>query len=468
MCVVKDVVHIFISYSTKDDDLSNKWITNFKILLEKEICASVPNVKCDIFFAPESIHTGEEWHNKFLSKINNELDILIAFLSPQYLTSEYCVEELNAGFNLLHSVWKGRIFPIYFNGRGKLEDVLKEHDRYQLEDDLIKYNYLDWRPLRFTSVTDSEARKEIYLLVQDMTSDTLADYPNSSINEKKRDSNVGLCKITKANNDEIFLRQEKRYDKAFETILANCISKIDKQKQLIILELDYRKVEGIRRHIEIYQKLDKELGEIFVLCKEPSACEQIQRANIPNVTPFCLPNGEFEIEPLIKYWEDNGFPKIDIIYSDRNYRYFRDPEYAFLQIRRKLLSAHGGMAIKGFDDGSKLCYPDPSNIMLSIIERTSNKNNVSDRYNGRKMYYRFKLAGFDNIYSEYVLNDTISMDVYQRNDLFEESFDFRKSYFEDDLVEKERIVNDMVKLRNMFYEDSFYYCELNFYVAAAK
>lgn len=53
---MKDVVHIFISYSTKDDGLSNKWITNFETLLEKEICASVPNVKCDIFFAGKFSH----------------------------------------------------------------------------------------------------------------------------------------------------------------------------------------------------------------------------------------------------------------------------------------------------------------------------------------------------------------------------------------------------------------------------
>jgi len=465
---MKKEVHVFISYSTKDDVLNNGWITDFKELLEKEICANIPNIECDIFFAPVSIHTGEDWHHKFISHISSELDIMIAFLSPHYFNSQYCVEELNAGFKLLNSGWNGRIFPIYFNGYGKLDKVVEENRKYPLEDDLTKYNYLDWRPLRFTSVTDSETRKEIYLLVQDMISDIHGEYQVVSANVESARSNVGLRKITTANNDEVFIRQEKRYNQAFETILNNCTNNLDEKKQLIILELDYRKVEGIKRHLEIYQKLKNQLGEVFVLCKDDVTCKQIEDAKIPNITPFFLQNGEFEIEPLLEHWEQNGYPKVDIIYSDRNYRYFRDPEYAFLQIRRKLLSEHGGMAVKGFDDGSKLCYPDPQNIMTSIIERTSRKNNVSDRYNGRKMYYRFKLAGFENIFSEYVLNDTISMDVYHRNDLYEESFDFRKNYFEDEPEEKERIISDLRKLRNMFFEESFYYCELNFYVAATK
>ncbi len=464
--MMEQPLRIFISYSSKDDELSNGWIQGFRDMLEAEIAANNPEIKCDIFFAARSIKSGEDWHAKYISKIDDSLDFFIGFVSPQYLSSKYCIEEMNKGLDLVRNSWTGRIIPIYFNGSGSMDSLIQQSS-HELSENLSKYNYLDWRSLRFTTIKDPSSRQAVAHLVEDILSSQVPT-SNSRKGKKSTPGSNAPIPVTEAKNDEVFIRQENRYDSAFRQILNYCAEQCAPDKQLIILELDYRKPKSLKRHLQFYGTLKRELGEVFVLCGTEEAYEQLLNEPIPKVTPFLLPREKFDVIPLLSLWEDNGYPKVDIIYSDRNYRYFSDPELAMLQIRKSLLSDHGGIAIKGFDDGSKICYPDPNDLMKKIIERTISKDRVSDRFNGRKLYHRFKLAGYDQIHIEYVLNDTASMDVYQRNELYEESFDFRKNYFSDDPEKLAEMLNDLRLLRNMFLEDSFYYCELNFYAAAVK
>jgi hypothetical protein len=273
--------------------------------------------------------------------------------------------------------------------------------------------------------------------------------------------------ITSAKNDDVFVRQESKYTEALLYILKNCVSRQKADKELIFLELDYRNLDGISAHLFLYQQLGYKIGHIFVLCETEDQAHVISDVDIVDVTPVVY-DGNFSSESIISLWDDNRYPRPDVIYSDRNYRKFHDPVRDYMQIRRELLSENGAIIIKGFDDGSKLCYPDKDHLLNDIIEMTSSRENVSDRYNGRKLYNRLKLAGFKDFYCQYVVNDTIQMSIDDRYGLYEESFEFRKNYFEIDSEDRKKIEKKLLELRNRFCETSFYYCETNFFIGACK
>jgi hypothetical protein len=223
----------------------------------------------------------------------------------------------------------------------------------------------------------------------------------------------------------------------------------------------------MKRHMQRYEHLQKPLGQVFVLCTRESEMKDIEQAGLKGITPFLL-SGELTGEQLVETWESNGFPQPNIIFSDRNYRRLKDPVRDYFIIRRDLLSEKGSCILKGFDDGSKICYPDSDNVLQTIIETTARRKNVSDRYNGRKIYTNFKLAGFSEFARECVVNDTVGLDVDARYSLYEESFDFRKNYFQEGTEERFQMEKALLRLRDFFCNDSFYYCEMNFFVAAMK
>ena len=464
---------IFISYSTKDDEISDRWIFSFKEYFYKEIEATSLHGASDIFFAPSSIQIGEEWRNKYLSYINDDLDIMIAFISPSYLNSKYCMEEITGAFNLVENGWKGRIIPVFFNGTNDLWSNFSQYDHEQQDviQRLKRLNYLDWRKYRFTSITDYDTRKEINRFVVKLGEffSTVDNNPAVVLSETKsyEMSSAGEGEIVAAQNDDVFVRQESRYNEALTYVIRQCISKQNPEKELVFLELDYRNFEGISAHLFLYQQLGCKVGQVFILCENTEQADSITTGGNIEITPFVL-DGKFSSDNLIAFWDSNGFPKPDIIYSDRNYRRFQDPVCDYIQIRRNLLSERGSIVIKGFDDGSKICYPDNDHLLEDIIKMTSNKTNVSDRYNGRKIYNRFKLAGFSDFYRQYIVNDTIEMSIDDRYDLYEESFEFRKNYFNEDSEDRKIIEEKLLQLRNRFCEASFYYCETNFYIGASK
>lgn len=467
---------IFISYSTKDDEISDKWISSFDSIFEKEIEATSPYGAAAVFFAPHSIEVGEEWRNKYLSQINDDLDIMIAFISPSYLNSEYCMEEIISALKLAENGWQGRIIPIFFNGRNDFwsNDNEYEQEQWDIIQKVKQLNYLDWRKYRFTSISDYDTRKVINNLVVTLgeifsstDKNSMVALPKSQSHEISEMPSVRESEIITAQNDDVFVRQESRYNEALTNVIKQCISKQNPQKEIIFLELDYRNLEGISAHLFLYQQLGYKLGQIFILCENIEQADSITTKENIEITPVVL-DGGFSSENLITCWESNGFPNPDIIYSDRNYRRLNDPVHDYIQIRRRLLSEKGAIIIKGFDDGSKICYPDDDYLLDDIIKMTASKATVSDRYNGRKIYNRFKLAGFSDFYCQYIVNDTIEMSIDDRYDLYEESFEFRKNYFDENSDDRKTIEKKLLQLRNRFCETSFYYCETNFFIGASK
>jgi hypothetical protein len=77
---------VFISYSRADN--SNGEVTRFVDQLKSEF-QSLYNLELRIFMDTEEIRAGEDWHSRLLESLRNSSS-MIAFLSDNYLTREYC------------------------------------------------------------------------------------------------------------------------------------------------------------------------------------------------------------------------------------------------------------------------------------------------------------------------------------------------------------------------------------------
>ena len=132
--------------------------------------------------------------------------------------------------------------------------------------------------------------------------------------------------------------------------------------------------------------------------------------------------------------------------------------------------------LRGSDDGSKLCYPH-SDLLQQIVDLTTKAKKVSDRYNGRKIYFQLQSSGFKDVKMFSFMRDVSGYDYEQRDALFKESFSYRIDYFSKMLEnepESEQIKQQYHTMRdllddfeNAFFEQNLWYCEYD-YVGIAK
>ncbi len=180
-------------------------------------------------------------------------------------------------------------------------------------------------------------------------------------------------------------------------------------------------------------------------------------------------------EKIKSIMTENQIEEFDVIYIALVIHHLKEP-VSFLKNVRKLLSQNGIIIIRGSDDGSKLAYNDDG-LMKSIIELTLGVSDVSDRYNGRKIFSQLKKAGFADVEIFSYMRDISSMDFDDRENLFNESFSYRINYvrreYEADpnslqkrnnFLEMEEL---LAKFQERFYDSTFWYCEYD-YIGVAK
>ena len=80
--------HLFVSY--KYDELIMPWLEGFINRLEFYLRQEVGDLS--IFFDKEAIRTGAKWKKKLYESIRTSM-CMIAFWSPEYFRSAYCVTE---------------------------------------------------------------------------------------------------------------------------------------------------------------------------------------------------------------------------------------------------------------------------------------------------------------------------------------------------------------------------------------
>lgn len=172
---------------------------------------------------------------------------------------------------------------------------------------------------------------------------------------------------------------------------------------------------------------------------------------------------------------ENQIEKFDVIYIALVLHHLKEP-LNFLKKVRKLLSKDGIVIVRGSDDGSKLAYND-NGLMKNIIELTLSVPDVSDRYNGRKIFSQLKKSGFADVDVFSYMRDISSLDFEERENLFNESFSYRINYVKREYeadphsTQKRNNFLDMeellAKFQERFYDSTFWYCEYD-YIAVAK
>ena len=138
-----------------------------------------------------------------------------------------------------------------------------------------------------------------------------------------------------------------------------------------------------------------------------------------------------------------------------------------------ILLPGGYIYVRTCDDGLKIGYPDPDNIIQQLIAKTSSINGISDRFHGRKLYGMLKNAHFVDIKSLPLMINTADKDVVDRYALFSNTFLWRKNYFKKALDAITRNGDDSMidsamqeynwcidktnKIEEMFCDFNFYY-----------
>ncbi len=118
---------IFISYARKDN--LDGSITRFINTLSKRYEETFPTSKLTIFFDKENIHTGDDWNHRLKSALKTS-KVMLAFLSENYIASEWCQKEWYLWCDLERSrgLLENLLNPIYYSSIFKIEESTTKID----------------------------------------------------------------------------------------------------------------------------------------------------------------------------------------------------------------------------------------------------------------------------------------------------------------------------------------------------
>lgn len=101
----KQEIKAFFSYSHADGEVDPEMILSFTNDLQKRVDARLTNASFEIWIDRERLKVGYNWNERILDAIKGS-HILIVFLSPKWMGSEYCRKEylefmkVEAGFDI--------------------------------------------------------------------------------------------------------------------------------------------------------------------------------------------------------------------------------------------------------------------------------------------------------------------------------------------------------------------------------
>lgn len=183
------------------------------------------------------------------------------------------------------------------------------------------------------------------------------------------------------------------------------------------------------------------------------------------------------LDQMEKIKTEKGIEGFDIVFIALVLHHLGSAVPKVLRDIRKIMSRDGIIILRSSDDGSKLAYNDDG-LMENIIQLTKQAKGISDRFNGRKLFGYLLNAGFKDIKIKSYMRDTVSFDVDQLQDLFDESFSYRIRYFEQlckNEPENKEYQRNYYKMEEMleefelkFHEKSFWYCEYDYVGIARK
>ena len=149
-------VSVFVSYARVDDDASHGRVTKLVSDIGNTY-ESITGRSVGVFLDVESIAPGEDWKDRIRLGLSSS-SIFLAFVSPAFLRSAYCREELSEYFGFLDANASVRlVMPLIFTDRKRIED--------RFASDLLwkKINQrqpIDISGLRFVDVGSAEWMRE--------------------------------------------------------------------------------------------------------------------------------------------------------------------------------------------------------------------------------------------------------------------------------------------------------------------
>lgn len=182
------------------------------------------------------------------------------------------------------------------------------------------------------------------------------------------------------------------------------------------------------------------------------------------------------VSDMTEHMAQIGVEKFDLIIATLVIHHLTDPVKALRNLRR-FLSDDGFIVIRGSDDGSVVAYND-NDLVKKIIEHHTATPGISDRFNGRKIYYQLYTSGYKHIKMMNYVKEISTKDFDERMDVFNERFLYRKNYVANLLKkdptnmeyrnELEWMEYALTELEELFGNDSFWYQETDFVAVAKK
>ena len=130
----------FISYAHVDDEYENGAIVKLARRLENALRKFTGMRDLSIFFDRDSIAWGDAWKVRIAQGLADSM-FLIPIVTPSYLTSDQCKEEVEQFCRLKGS--EGHLLPIYYVEIPSLEE---RHDPISIA--VRRNQHMDWRQLR--------------------------------------------------------------------------------------------------------------------------------------------------------------------------------------------------------------------------------------------------------------------------------------------------------------------------------
>lgn len=179
---------------------------------------------------------------------------------------------------------------------------------------------------------------------------------------------------------------------------------------------------------------------------------------------------------LAALMQKHGIPRFDIIFGSLILLHLAAP-VKVLRNLRSALSDDGYLIIRGSDDDSTLSYNDDG-LIEKIISLHHATKGISDRGNGKKLYYQLYTSGYRRIRMFNYVKEISSSSFEERLGCFRERFAYRRNYLQMQLDKEpfnmnyrndlELIDYALMQLEDKFGDPSFWYCEIDFVAVAQK
>ena len=182
---------------------------------------------------------------------------------------------------------------------------------------------------------------------------------------------------------------------------------------------------------------------------------------------------ERNLSAIMKERNVDGF---NVILATLVLHHLKEP-IKVLRKLRKFLSKDGYIVVRGSDDGSMVAYND-NDLVQKIVDKTLAIPGISDRLNGRKLYYQLYTSGYKHVRSFNYVKDVAHKSFDERQQIFQERFAYRRNYLVTRLKEEptNMALRDdlgwmdyaLEQLEDLFGNESFWYQEVDFTFIAKK